>query len=122
MDEFLEKFNDVTEQELFGEDMRTYQLQGALPYLCPIFFFIPVVSNKESSFCRFHANQQIAWLICMAVLSIAIGIIGFIPILGPLVGFLVKLAMLVISLVLCYASYKGFAIRIPFIGDKVSFF
>lgn len=122
MDEFLEKFNDTSEQELFGEDMRTFQLHASLPYLCPIFFFIPVVFNKESSFCRFHSNQMIAWLICCVIISIVVGILDFIPILGALVGFLCKLAMLIISCVLCYASYKGFAVRIPIIGEKISFF
>ena len=39
MDEFLEKFNDPGEQDLFAGDQNTYQLQGSLPYLCPIFFF-----------------------------------------------------------------------------------
>lgn len=122
MDEFLERFNDPSEQELFGSDQNTYQLHGALPYLCPIFFFIPIITNKESNYCRFHGNQQLAWLICMVVLLIALEIIDLIPFLGALVCFLGRLAIIVVSIILCYAAYKGYAIKIPIVGDMVRFF
>lgn len=122
MDEFLEKFNDPGEQDLFAGDQNTYQLQGSLPYLCPIFFFIPIIVNKDSSYCRFHANQQLAWLICMIIIGIALAIIGIIPILGALVGLLGRLAMIIVSIVLCYGAYKGYAVKIPILGDIIRFF
>ena len=91
MDKIFDKFNDDEEQMLFGEDMRKYELYVIVPYIMPILFFLPIAIDKESEFCKFHANQALCWFIVSSVLSAIGGILGMIG--GPfgLIGTVIPL-------------------------------
>ena len=63
VDGILENFNDSEVQSEISGDAEKYKLVGALPYLLPFFFFVPIVVDSNSSYCKFHANQQLSWCI-----------------------------------------------------------
>ncbi|MBQ8959693.1 MAG: hypothetical protein IJ071_00530 [Ruminococcus sp.] len=120
-DNFVKAFNSEYDQSSFqdGEKNNIYAILG---YLIPVLFFLPFVINKNSAFCRFHSNQGLAWLICSAVIGIVGKIIGIIPFLGGLIGFILGAVWLAITLSLAYGVVKGYAIRIPVVGDLIKVF
>ena len=121
--DFLESFNDKDAQSSFDSgDVMKYQLQAVIPYLFPVLFFLPVISDKNSAFCRFHANQQLIWLIVWVIFGIAATIIGFIPFIGGIIKFVVWLALLAASVLLAIGAWQGKALKIPFVGDLLSVF
>lgn len=82
MDGILENFNDKDAQSTFNQaDVQNNMIVAVLPYIIPILFFIPILVDRNSSFCRFHANQQLTWFITLIIVGIITGIIGIIPIL-----------------------------------------
>lgn len=118
MASFMDNFNDAAEEASFdSSDVQQYKIQAVLPYLIPILFFLPIVSNKESNFCRFHANQQLIWLVTCVIINIVLRIINFIPVLGMLVYVLASLAVLVFAILLMVSASQGKAVKIPFVGD-----
>ena len=122
MNEWFEKFNDDEAQMTFGEDMRKYEMYVLIPYLIPILFFLPIAIDKESEFCKFHANQSFCWFIVMGILEIAAGVLGA---LGPatnLLAVLLNLLGIAAEIFLIAGAYKGYAIRIPLLGDKINIF
>lgn len=123
MASFMDNFNDAAEEASFdSSDVQQYKIQAVLPYLIPILFFLPIVSNKESNFCRFHANQQLIWLIACVVIIIVLRIISFIPVLGTLIYVLASLAVLVFSILLMVSASQGKAVKIPFVGNLFKVF
>lgn len=124
MANFMDIFNDESEQNGFdAADVQKYKVQAVLPYLIPILFFLPIVAgDKNSKFCKFHANQQLAWLIVGIVIGILMKVLSLIPVLGAICCSLLSLAVLVIVVMLMINAYKGKAIRIPFIGSILNIF
>lgn len=122
MDNIFDMFNDVDEQRLFGEDMRKYELYVIIPYIVPILFFLPIAVDKESEFCKFHANQALCWLIVSSVLGAVSGILGMI---NPVFGFLggmITLLTLACDVFLAVGAWKGYAMRIPVLGSLITLF
>lgn len=86
-----------------------------------------LVLEKKDPFVRFHAAQSIGvtvvFLIAAVALSIVTMILGFIPILGWLVGLLLSLAFALVGfaswVLLMYKAWKGEEWEFPFIGEKV---
>lgn len=73
---------------------------GIIGYLFPILFFLPLVmeDTKNDDFAKFHANQQLAFLLFWIVLTA----INIIPILGQLifiVGWIFGLVLLVMGII-----------------------
>lgn len=122
MDSIFEKFNDEEEQMKFGEDMRKYELFAVAAYIVPILFFLPIAVDKESDFCKFHSNQALCWLIVSSVLSAIGGILGMIG--GPfgLIGTVIPLFMFLCEAFLAAGAWKGYAIRIPVLGNIINVF
>lgn len=122
MANFMDNFNDDSEQSGFDAvDVQNYKVQAILPYLIPILFFLPLIANSNSKFCKFHANQQLSWLIVEIVVGVIMGLFNLIPILGAIVCSLCFLALLVLSIMLMIGAANGKAIRIPFIGSLINF-
>ncbi len=124
MANFMDNFNDNSEQSSFdAADVQKFKVQAILPYLIPILFFLPVVAgDKNSKFCKFHANQQLAWLIVGVVIGILMKVLSLIPVLGAICCSLLSLATLVLTVMLMISAYQGKAIRIPFVGSLISIF
>lgn len=125
MDKLFQKFNDTSVQLGFSSDdlkRDSNFIFCTIGYLIPILFFLPIVVKKDSSFGKFHANQQLTWLIFTIVAGVACGILAFIPFIGALLMALVEMAILVVSVLLFIAALQGYAVRIPFIGNLISIF
>ena len=123
MNEFLEQFNDKAAEESFGDyDAANYRIQAVLPYLLPFLFFLPIVTNKEAAFCRFHANQQLAFFILCIAVTIISRILGIIPVLGGILGGLLGVAEFVMAIILMIGAYNGKAYRIPILGNMINVF
>ncbi|MBM3154931.1 MAG: DUF4870 domain-containing protein [Chloroflexi bacterium] len=75
-----------------------------------IFFLI----EKDSKFVRFHAMQSI---IVFGVLCVAGIIIGWIPIIGQVIGGLISLLALVLWIILMVKAYQGEKFKLPWAGD-----
>ena len=125
MDKVLEKvneiiadLNDINEEGEFSEhEKEKFKVWAVLGYLLPILFFVPIVLDGNSRFCKFHANQQLVWLVICIILGIISGVIGIIPILGGLIGAVIGLCILAAAFVLAYAAGNGKAVRIPIMGN-----
>lgn len=123
MKEILENFNDQSAQSSFDQaDVQKNNILVAVCYVLPILFFVPIILNGSSTYCRFHANQQLTLLIFGVVLGVVMAVIGLIPVLGAIIGFAIGLCMLALVIGLFYGAVKGMAVRIPFIGNLLSIF
>lgn len=123
IDKILDNFNDEKTACMFSyDDIQKNVVAGVLPYLLPILFFIPLIVDRNSAFCKFHANQQLTWFIFTLVVDIAKKIIGIVPLVGWLVNLAIDIAMLAVSVGLMYGASKGKALRLPFIGELIKIF
>lgn len=123
MKEILENFNDQSAQNSFTQaDVQKNNILAAVCYVFPILFFVPILVDGSSPFCRFHANQQLTFFIFGIILGIVMAIIGIIPVLGAIIDVLISLCMLALLIALVYGAVKGMAVRIPFIGNFINVF
>lgn len=98
-------------EETAGEDIEKVKAVAAVAYLI---FFLPLLTNPESEYGKFHANQGLLLLITALAINIVGGII---PILGwflilPL-GFIFVLVLFIMGIV---NAVNGRKTRLPLIG------
>lgn len=123
MNDLLENFNDInTEQTFVPAEVEKNKPLAIIAYILPILFFLPILGDQNSTYCKFHANQGLTWLITLVVLSVVRIILAFIPVLGILCNILIWLALLAILIVFIIGSVKGKAYRLPFIGSLINVF
>lgn len=123
MKEILENFNDQNVQSTFSrEEVQKNNVLVAVCYFIPLLFFVPVLVDGNSPYCRFHANQQLTWFIFDIIVGIAMRILSIIPVLGAIVNVLVSLGILAFTICLMYGAIKGMAVKIPFIGGMINIF
>ncbi len=123
MKEILSNFNDQSAQNSFDQaDVQKNKFLIAVCYVFSFLFFIPLLIDKSSSYCRFHANQQLTLLICEIIIGLVLAVVGLIPVLGAIIGVLVGICMLALIIALAYGGYNGMAVRIPFIGNMINIF
>ena len=90
-------------------------LMGAATYLLGfITGIIFLLIEKESKFVRFHAMQST--ILFGGVFIVNLGL-GFIPILGWLVGLLLSFATFVFWIVLMWKAFQGEMYKVPYVGD-----
>jgi uncharacterized membrane protein len=90
-------------------------LLGALTYLLGfITGIIFLLVEKENKFVRFHAMQSTITFGGLFILGI---VMGFIPVLGWLVGILLVPVELILWLVLMYKAFSGEMFRLPYVGE-----
>ena len=123
MKEILENFNDQDAQSGFNQaDVQKNNVIVAVCYVLPILFFVPILVDKNSSYCRFHANQQLTLCIFAIILSLVLAVVGLIPVLGAIIGVFVRICLVALYFALAYGAVKGMAVRIPFIGNILNVF
>jgi len=101
-------------------DYEKNHLAGALGY---IVFFVPLIVDGKSRYCRFCANQgALAWIVYAAV-ALIFGIlnflIGWLPLIGWLIrlaGSLIRLALFALMVYYGWKAYSGKPEPLPFIG------
>ena len=69
--------------------------------------------EKQSRFVRFHAMQSTILFGGIFVVNLAL---GFIPILGWLVGLLLSLAAFILWIVLMWKAFQGEMYKVPYVG------
>ncbi len=94
---------------------------GMLAYvtIVPAIIFLVIEPFNRNRFVRFHAFQSIFFYLGWLVLSIALGIVGGIPVLGwatLLIWPLVGLGGLIIWILLLVKAYGGQTFKLPVIG------
>ncbi|MBQ5317313.1 MAG: hypothetical protein J6I96_07140 [Oscillospiraceae bacterium] len=106
----IEQFDSADVQQ----NKSTVMLGAILQIFLPILFFIPYVSNKESEYCRFYANQGLWLLICWAIG----GAVNVIPLLGQIASIVIIIATTVFSIMNAVNANNGVRKPIPFVGEK----
>lgn len=91
------------------------QLMAAASYLLGfITGIIFLLVEKKSSFVRFHAMQSTILFGGLFIVNIAL---GFIPLLGWLVGLFLSFAAFVLWIVLMWKAFQGEKYKVPYVGD-----
>ena len=91
------------------------RLAGLLSYLLGFLSgLIFLVIERKNSFVRFHAMQSTVTFIGLLVARI---VAGFIPILGPILVWVVNLLSLVVWILLMVKAFQGETYKLPVIGD-----
>ncbi|MBR6967962.1 MAG: DUF4870 domain-containing protein [Ruminococcus sp.] len=123
MDNFLEQFNDInTEQTFVPQEVEKNKPLAIIAYIIPILFFLPICGDKNSTYCKFHSNQCLTWLITLIVMSVVRVILAFIPVLGVILNLVIWLAILAVLIVFIIGAVKGKAYRIPVVGNLLNVF
>ncbi len=90
-------------------------LEGLLCYVLGwITGIIFLLLEKENKFVRFHAIQSIAVFGAITVIAI---ILGFIPIIGWILGYLIGALAFILWVVLMVKAYQGQKYKLPWAGD-----
>jgi len=100
---------------------------GLLAYITiiPAIIFLVMEPYNKNRFIRFHSWQNIflhcAWFVAWIALMIVSVVLGFIPVLGHLIAFLLWMALVVggcvIWIVLLIKANQGQMYKLPFLGD-----
>ena len=91
-----------------------------LPIVWGIAWILPVAiffMEKNSNLVKFHAMQSVALHVVRVVV---LSILGIIPLLGGLVGFIVGIAFILLAIIAIVGAFSYEEFRIPFIGDFVA--
>lgn len=70
--------------------------------------------EKESKFVRFHAMQSTILFGGIFIINIAL---GFIPLLGWLVGLILSFAAFVLWIVCMWKAFQGEMYKVPYVGE-----
>ena len=88
---------------------------GLLTYLLGfITGIIFLAIEKDSQFVRFHAMQSTIVSIGLFVLNLAL---GFIPVLGWIVGLLLAPVAFILWIFLMFKAFQGEKYKLPVVGD-----
>ncbi len=90
-------------------------LEGALCYLLGfITGIVFYVLEPKNRFVRFHAMQSIIIFLPLFIISF---VLGFIPVIGWIIGTLLWILVLILWLILMIKAYQGILFKIPIAGD-----
>ena len=90
-------------------------LMGAASYLLGfVTGIIFLLVEKQSKFVRFHAMQSTILFGGIFIVNIAL---GFVPILGWLVGLLLSFAAFILWIVCMWKAFQGEMYMVPFVGE-----
>ncbi len=86
--------------------------------LCYVVFWATgllfLILERENKFVRFHAAQSLATFLPLFVIWI---LLAWIPIVGTIVSFVVRLLALVLWLLLMFKAFQGRRFKLPWAGD-----
>lgn len=78
---------------------------------------MPLVLCPNSAFGKFHANQGLIVLIASIVLSIALFIVSFIPLIGWVISTIAYVCIAALVIWGAIGAWQGKARRLPVIGN-----
>ena len=98
-----------------AESKGNENLMGAASYLLGfITGIIFLLVEKQSKFVRFHAMQSTMLFGGVFVANIAL---GFIPILGWIVGLLLSFTSFILWIVCMWKAFQGEMYKVPYVGN-----
>ena len=95
--------------------MNGNKLLAAISYI-GILFLVPLLAAKDDAFARFHANQGLVLFIANIAAAIAGFILGFIPVIGVIVAWIIRIALFVLMILGIINALKGEMKPLPLIG------
>ena len=95
--------------------MEGNKLLAAISYI-GILFLVPLLAAKDDAFARFHANQGLVLFIANIAAAIAGFILGFIPVIGVIVAWIIRIALFVLMILGIINALKGEMKPLPLIG------
>lgn len=98
-------------------DVEKNKVMAIVGYIIPILFFVPLLNeeSKNSSFAKFHANQQLVFLI-FSIVGFILSSILTVILIGILLYFVVWIASLVFMILGIVSAAKGEMKKLPVIG------
>ena len=85
----MDQFNDKQTQATFDSaDVQKNKVVCILAYL-GILFFIPYLADKNSNFCKFHANQGFIFTLLCCILFVISKILNVISIIDGILNYLI---------------------------------
>ena len=90
------------------------KLLAAISYVW-ILCIVTILCAKDDAFARYHANQGLVLLIANIAAAI-VGILGFIPVIGGIISWIISIALLVLMILGIINAAKGEMKPLPFIG------
>ena len=91
--------------------MNGNKLMAAISYIW-ILFLVPLFAAKDDAFARYHANQGLL----LFLVSIILGVIGIIPVIGTIIAFVGGIATFVFMILGILNALKGEMKPLPLIG------
>jgi uncharacterized membrane protein len=73
-----------------------------------------IVIEKENKFVRFHAMQSI---VVFGILTIARIVLGWIPLIGWVLGIIISILMFVLWIILMIKAFQGEMFKLPWAGN-----
>ena len=95
--------------------MEGNKLLAAISYI-GILFLVPLLAAKDDAFARYHANQGLVLFIANIAAAIAGFILGFNPVNGIIVAWIIRIALLVLMILGIINALKGEMKPLPLIG------
>jgi uncharacterized membrane protein len=95
-------------------------IEGALCYIFDLFsgiFFLLV--EKNNKFIRFHAMQSVVANAIVFILSVPVGIIGIIPIIGTLIFIGWFMSVFALGIFLIFQAFNGEKYELPVVGKLI---
>ena len=111
---FVNNVADETAQ-MDPQDIANNKVLSLFSYI-GIFVLIPLLAAKDSKYARFHANQGIVLLITELIIGVVNVILAFIPILGPIISWVLSVVTLVFAIMGIVNAVTGKAKELPLIG------
>ena len=103
---------DAVKPTFDQKDVEENKLIACLSYI-GILCLVPLLAKKDSKYAQEHGKQGLVLLIAFVVVMV----VGWIPILGWLVGFFGSLILLVLGLIALIKCLMGEFWEIPVIGQ-----
>ena len=91
--------------------MESNKLMAAISYIW-ILFLVPLFAAKDDAFARYHANQGLL----LFLVSIILGIIGIIPLIGTVIAAVGGIVTFVFMILGIINALKGEMKPLPLIG------
>lgn len=96
-------------------DQNRDNMLGAVAYLLGfITGIVLLLVEKKSKFVRFHAMQSTILFGGLFIVNMAL---GFIPLLGWLVSFVLSMGAFVLWLLLMWKAFNGEMFKLPYVGE-----
>lgn len=101
-----------------NKDVEENKAIAAVGYIF-ILCFIPLLTAKDSKFAQFHAKQALALFIIDVVVMLFNAAIGWFPIIGWAIAFILTAVIVVLSLIGVVKALSGEYYEMPLVSDLV---